>query len=176
MAIGLDPLIQYVVEGKNGAYQVLSAAYDPKKDEFFDVFNNEPRAPGDWGHWLSGGMNWNSNCAYCHTTDFRKNFKVGDNSYHSGFSAHGVSCLQCHDAFRRTANIRSFPSLPKGRRPRRECTPVLYAIPAENSSKTKNLRPEAIFTTISARYFPCRTEYITQTAKCETKILCFRRL
>lgn len=89
---------------------------------------------------------------------------------------HGVSCLQCHDAFRRTANIRSFPSLPKGRRPRRECTPVLYAIPAENSSKTKNLRPEAIFTTISARYFPCRTEYITQTAKCETKILCFRRL
>lgn len=98
MAIGLDPLIQYVVEGKNGAYQVLSAAYDPKKDEFFDVFNNEPRAPGDWGHWLSGGMNWNSNCAYCHTTDFRKNFKVGDNSYHSGFSAHGVSCLQCHDA------------------------------------------------------------------------------
>lgn len=57
MAIGLDPLIQYVVEGKNGAYQVLSAAYDPKKDEFFDVFNNEPRAPGDWGHWLSGGMN-----------------------------------------------------------------------------------------------------------------------
>lgn len=98
MAIGLDPLIQYVVEGKNGAYQVLSAAYDPKKDEFFDVFNNEPSAPGDWGHWLSGGMNWNSNCAYCHTTDFRKNFKVGDNSYHSGFSAHGVSCLQCHDA------------------------------------------------------------------------------
>ena len=98
MAIGLDPLIQYVVEGKNGAYQVLSAAYDPKKDEFFDVFNNEPRAPDDWGHWLSGGMNWNSNCAYCHTTDFRKNFKVGDNSYHSGFSAHGVSCLQCHDA------------------------------------------------------------------------------
>lgn len=98
MAIGFDPLIQYVVEGKNGAYQVLSAAYDPKKDEFFDVFNNEPRAPGDWGHWLSGGMNWNSNCAYCHTTDFRKNFKVGDNSYHSGFSAHGVSCLQCHDA------------------------------------------------------------------------------
>lgn len=98
MAIGFDPLIQYVVEGKNGAYRVLSAAYDPKKDEFFDVFNNEPRAPGDWGHWLSGGMNWNSNCAYCHTTDFRKNFKVGDNSYHSGFSAHGVSCLQCHDA------------------------------------------------------------------------------
>lgn len=98
MAIGLDPLIQYVVEGKNGAYQVLSVAYDPKKDEFFDVFNNEPRAPGDWGHWLSGGMNWNSNCAYCHTTDFRKKFKVGDNSYHSGFSAHGVSCLQCHDA------------------------------------------------------------------------------
>lgn len=78
--------------------------------------------------------------------------------------------------FRMTANIRSFPSLLKGRRPRRECTPVLYAIPAENSSKTKNLRPEAIFTTISARYFPCRTEYITQTAKCETKILCFRRL
>lgn len=97
----------------------------------------------------------------------------------------GVSCQAIRTAyhacnatmpFRRTANIRSFPSLLKGRRPRRECTPVLYAIPAENSSKTKNLRPEAIFTTIYARYFPCRTEYITQTAKCETKILCFRRL
>lgn len=111
MAIGLDPLIQYVVEGKNGAYQVLSAAYDPKKDEFFDVFNNEPRAPGDWGHWLSGGMNWNSNCAYCHTTDFRKNFKVGDNSYHSGFSAYGVSCLQCHDALPKDCKHPEFSEL-----------------------------------------------------------------
>ena len=89
----------------------MSAAYDPKKDEFFDVFNNEPRAPGDWGHWLSGGMNWNSNCAYCHTTDFRKNFKVGDNSYHSGFSAHGVSCLQCHDALPKDCKHSELPEL-----------------------------------------------------------------
>ncbi len=110
-AIGVEPLIQYVVEGERGAMQVVPIAYDTAKDELFDVFEGETRNRGDWGHWLSKGMNWNSNCAYCHMTGFKKNYDSQSDSYSSSFNAHGVGCLQCHSALPKDCGRPDIPLL-----------------------------------------------------------------
>ncbi len=96
MVIGVEPLIQYIVGKPRGAKQVMSMSYDPAKDEWFNVFGDENRQEGEWGHWESRGMNWNSNCAYCHTTDFKKNYNPKEDSYDSTWIEFGISCIQCH--------------------------------------------------------------------------------
>ncbi|MFI3290254.1 MAG: tetratricopeptide repeat protein [Opitutales bacterium] len=96
MVIGVEPLIQYIVGKEKGAKQVMSMSYDPAKDEWFNVFGDENRQAGEWGHWESRGMNWNSNCAYCHVTDFKKNYNPKDNSFDSTWTEFGISCIQCH--------------------------------------------------------------------------------
>jgi len=96
MAIGVTPLLQYVTAGERGAFQVLSMAYDPENKEYFEIFGDENRQPNEWGHWTRQGMNWNANCAYCHTTLFEKNYDVKNNSYDSKYLSQGVTCLSCH--------------------------------------------------------------------------------
>ncbi|MDV7392741.1 cytochrome c3 family protein, partial [Arthrospira platensis SPKY1] len=66
------------------------------KDEWFDVFPGEDRLPGEWGHWTGRAMNWNSNCAYCHMTEFEKNYDPISDSYASRWLQHGIGCIQCH--------------------------------------------------------------------------------
>lgn len=94
--IGVEPLIQYLTPFPGGRLQVINPAYDPKKGDWFDVFQGEPRQPHEWGFWKNQGMNWNSQCAYCHTTSFEKNFDVATDSYASAWKAMGISCAQCH--------------------------------------------------------------------------------
>ncbi len=115
MAIGVSPLVQYAVKFPRGAYQILSASYDVNKKEFFDVFGEERKA-GEWGHWSGRGMNWNSNCAYCHMTDFKKNYDYKTDSYSSAWKDSGITCLQCHSALPESCR-KADPSAPafKGR-------------------------------------------------------------
>ena len=117
-SIGVDPLVQYVVESDRGAYQVLNIAYDPKKEEFFDVFSGEKRLKGEWGHWLSRGMNWNSNCAYCHSVFFKKNYDSDTDSYKSSMFEPGIGCIQCHPALPEACGHEELPILKKRPTPR----------------------------------------------------------
>jgi tetratricopeptide (TPR) repeat protein len=94
--IGHTPLLQYVVPADAGRYQVTAASYDPAKQEWFDVFGAEARRPGEWSHWLGRGMTWNSMCAHCHFTDFRKNYSAATDTYASTWTEQGVGCIQCH--------------------------------------------------------------------------------
>lgn len=103
--LGRRPLIQYLVKGKDGGLHTPSAAWDTEKREWFDVFAGDERLSreglaerrvGDWGHWLGRGMNWNSQCAWCHMTEFRKNYHAETDTYHSTWKEPGVSCIQCH--------------------------------------------------------------------------------
>lgn len=103
--LGRTPLIQYLVEGKDGGLHVPSAAWDVRKFEWFDVFRDDARLQqsgegerraGEWGHWLGRGMNWNSQCAWCHMSGFRKNYREGDDTYASTWQEPGVTCIQCH--------------------------------------------------------------------------------
>ncbi|MBC2595337.1 tetratricopeptide repeat protein [Ruficoccus amylovorans] len=94
--IAVTPLRQYLAKLRGGRWQTTSVAYDPAADEWFDVFAGDERQPGEWGHWSGQGMNWNANCAWCHMTEYRKNFDIETDSYHTTWMEQGVSCMQCH--------------------------------------------------------------------------------
>lgn len=94
--IGNDPLRQFLTAAPGGRWQAMEAAYDPHRNEWFDVFGNEDRQPGEWGHWTGRGMNWNSMCAECHNTDLRKNYDEPADSYHTTMAEMTVSCEACH--------------------------------------------------------------------------------
>jgi len=94
--IGVSPLWQPVVAGEQGRFQVTSLAYDPARDEWFDVFGDENRGPHEWGFWANRGMTWNSMCGSCHTTGFEKNYDPDADSYDTVFAELGVGCEACH--------------------------------------------------------------------------------
>ncbi|HMJ90147.1 MAG TPA: ammonia-forming cytochrome c nitrite reductase subunit c552 [Candidatus Acidoferrum sp.] len=94
--IGVDPLIQYLVPEKGGRFQVTELAFDPHKREWFDVYGDEDRKPGEWGHWTGRGMTWNQMCAACHNTRLRKHYDPATDSYATSMVERGVGCESCH--------------------------------------------------------------------------------
>jgi predicted CXXCH cytochrome family protein len=94
--LAYTPLQQYIVPVGRGHYQATELAWDPVLKEWFNVFGDEQRQPGEWGQWRGRGMNWNSMCAHCHITEFRKNYNAATDTYSSAWREHGVGCIQCH--------------------------------------------------------------------------------
>lgn len=94
--IGLTPLRQYLVPFPGGRLQVVDAAFDPRSNEWFNVFGTENRLPHEWGFWKNRGLNWNTQCAFCHMTGFQKNYHPDTDTYTSTWQAMGISCAQCH--------------------------------------------------------------------------------
>jgi len=94
--IGHDPLRQFLVDGGNGRLQAMEACLDPHKNEWFNVYGNEDRKPGEWGHWTGRGMVWNQMCATCHNTRLRKNYDASTDSYKTTMAEMSVSCESCH--------------------------------------------------------------------------------
>ncbi|MDH4454205.1 MAG: tetratricopeptide repeat protein [Verrucomicrobiota bacterium] len=94
--IGHDPLRQFLVDGGNGRLQAMEACLDPNKNEWFNVYGNEDRKPGEWGHWTGRGMVWNQMCATCHNTRLRKNYDAATDSYKTTMAEMSVSCESCH--------------------------------------------------------------------------------
>ncbi len=101
--IGVTPLIQFLVPKEGGRFQALNPGFDPARQEWFDIFEGEGRQPGDWGHWTGRGMNWNSQCAFCHMTDLQKNYDIAEDAYSTAWRAQGISCSQCHGPMTRHA-------------------------------------------------------------------------
>ncbi len=95
-ATGRTPLVQYLAPARDGGYHTLSAAWDVNRKEWFDIFGQDERRPGDWGHWTGRGMNWNSQCAWCHMSEFSKNYDPQKDRYASTWKEPGVTCIQCH--------------------------------------------------------------------------------
>jgi tetratricopeptide (TPR) repeat protein len=94
--VGNDPLREFLVAAPGGRWQTMEAAYDPSRNDWFDVFGNEDRRPGEWGHWTGRGMNWNSMCAACHNTALSKNYDEASDAYHTTMVEPGVGCEDCH--------------------------------------------------------------------------------
>ncbi len=94
--IGEDPLRQFLIASPGGRWQVQEASYDPRSNEWFNVYGSEDRQPGEWGHWTGRGMNWNAMCAACHNTRVQKNYDVATDTYHTTMSEPTVSCEACH--------------------------------------------------------------------------------
>ena len=98
--IGITPLRQYLVPFPGGRLQAVDMAFDPRSNEWFNTFGAENRMPHEWGFWTNRSMNWNSQCAFCHMTDFRKNYDPKSDTYASTWKAMGISCAQCHVSVR----------------------------------------------------------------------------
>jgi len=126
---GIKPLQQYMVEFPGEVsdsnrqaglprIQVLPLCWDTQSKEWFyldppDVHSR--LSPRDDLHWTGIAQRWNTMCAECHTTNYRKNFEpakmnsiahhspetvnqVGNamGHYHSEFSEINVACETCH--------------------------------------------------------------------------------
>jgi Flp pilus assembly protein TadD len=98
--IGNDPLRQFLVPFSGGRFQALEAAYDPRSNQWFNVYGQEDRQPGEWGHWTGRGMNWNFMCASCHNTRLRRNYDEATDSYHTTMAERSVGCEACHGPLR----------------------------------------------------------------------------
>ena len=94
--IGVFPLEQFLIPTTNGRWQATELALDPRTAEWFDIFGNEDRQPGEWGHWTGRGMNWNNMCATCHNTRVRKNYDERTDGYSTAMAEMGVGCEACH--------------------------------------------------------------------------------
>lgn len=103
--IGREPLVQYLLRWKDGGLQTPSAAWDVERKEWFDVFRDDAlqqerggatRKKGEWGHWTGRGMNWESQCAWCHMSGFRKNYDLATDSFKASWQEPGITCIRCH--------------------------------------------------------------------------------
>jgi predicted CXXCH cytochrome family protein len=107
---GVTPLQQYMVEfdrpldakpNEIARLQVLRISWDTVKKEWFYLPPPDVPGrilPGDDLHWTGAAQRWNSMCADCHSTNFRKGFDVKSAQYKSTYSEIDVSCESCHGA------------------------------------------------------------------------------
>ena len=52
--------------------------------------------PGDPLHWTGIDQNWNYQCAFCHSTNLKKNYDPHADSFHTTWSEISVGCEACH--------------------------------------------------------------------------------
>src|SRR5271170_440164 len=109
--IGVTPLMQYLVPFPGGRLQTLNMSFDPRKSEWFDMQAPDVRVPQDWSYWQNRGMNWNSQCAFCHMTNLQKGYDQKSDSYRTTWDAMGISCAQCHGSMEQHAASPHNPAL-----------------------------------------------------------------
>lgn len=98
---GVTPLQQYLVAYRGERLQALSIAWDSRPAEnggqhWFHLYPDEDIAPGDPLHWTSAVQTWNFQCAACHSTNLRKHYDLGRDTYATTWSDLDVSCEACH--------------------------------------------------------------------------------
>ncbi|MEW7989770.1 MAG: multiheme c-type cytochrome [Candidatus Thiodiazotropha sp.] len=93
---GIAPLQQYLVETGNGHLQALDVAWDTESKRWYHLYPEEDTTAGNGMHWTGAYKNWNSRCAECHATDYRKNYDPLKKIYNSKQAEIGVGCEACH--------------------------------------------------------------------------------
>jgi Tfp pilus assembly protein PilF len=98
---GLYPLQQVLIELPGGRLQAFGIAWDSRpKDQggqkWFDLYPGRKLAAGDPLHWTGIDQNWNYQCAWCHSTDLRKNYDPAKGVYATRWSEISVGCEACH--------------------------------------------------------------------------------
>lgn len=98
---GVDPLQQLLLPLDRGRLQATTVAWDARPREvggqrWFALHGDEPLAPDDVLHWSGPAQRWNSMCADCHSTNVRKGYRLGDDSYQTTWSEVSVACEACH--------------------------------------------------------------------------------
>ena len=72
---------------------------DPKEaggQRWFALYPDRKLAPGDPLHWTGIDQNWNYQCAFCHSTNLKKNYDHASDLFHTSWSEISVGCEACH--------------------------------------------------------------------------------
>lgn len=98
---GVRPLQQYLVEFPGGRLQSLTIAWDSRPQaeggqRWFSLYPGQRFMPGDALHWTGRYQNWNAMCADCHSTNLRKNYDAGRDTFASTWHEQNVGCQSCH--------------------------------------------------------------------------------
>jgi predicted CXXCH cytochrome family protein len=96
MILGHAPLWQPLVPAPGGRWQAHELAFDPARHDWFNVFGEENRQPGEWGHWTGRGINWNTMCAPCHMTGYDAGYDPATDTFKSTWTEQGIGCVSCH--------------------------------------------------------------------------------
>lgn len=94
---------RYLTKFPNGALQILPVQWNVKTREWVDYHGLKGHTPGDGKYWSDSSRTWQKNCAKCHTTGFKENFK--DNKYTSTWADNGAGCEACHGPGSHHVNI-----------------------------------------------------------------------
>lgn len=100
-SFGVFPLQQYLIEFPGGRLQALDIGWDSRPAEeggqrWMHLHPDDPVRHDDVLHWTGPNLNWNYMCADCHSTNLRKGYDAGSDSYHSTWSEIDVACEACH--------------------------------------------------------------------------------
>jgi predicted CXXCH cytochrome family protein len=93
---GVRPLQQYLIELPRGRLQALPIAWDTRRGRWFSLYPGERIGPGDPLHWTGPYLNWNAQCAACHSTALRKNYDFETDAYATRWAELSVGCQACH--------------------------------------------------------------------------------
>ncbi len=98
---GVFPLQQYLIEFPGGRLQALDIGWDARPEEqggqrWMHLHPDDPVHHDDVLHWTGPNLNWNYMCADCHSTNLKKGYDPGSDSYHTTWSEIDVSCEACH--------------------------------------------------------------------------------
>lgn len=142
--IGVAPLEQMLVAGERGRVQVFDPAYDRLHSAWFSIFGAVAPKPHEWGHWSRGGMNWNAQCAACHTTALTKGYDADADRYATRFDAAAVACAGCHGAMDAPAQGRAHAAPSPGSQAP-SATETCTACHARREELTDRFRPGELF-------------------------------
>jgi predicted CXXCH cytochrome family protein len=98
---GVYPLQQYLLVMPDGRYQALGIAWDSRPAEeggqrWFHLYPGEQVDHKDELHWTGAQQNWNFMCADCHSTNLRKGYAAGSDTFRTTWSEISVGCEACH--------------------------------------------------------------------------------
>jgi Tfp pilus assembly protein PilF len=98
---GVSPLQQYLIEMPKGRLQALGIAWDARPKEaggqrWFPLYPDRKLAPGDPLHWTGIDQNWNYQCAFCHSTNLKKNYDDASGVFATSWSEISIGCEACH--------------------------------------------------------------------------------
>ena len=94
--LGVEPLQQYLAPFPGGRLQSLPIAWDTARNRWFHLYPDERIEPDDPLHWTGRYQTWNLQCAACHSTDLRKGYDAGSDTYDTTWAEIDVGCQACH--------------------------------------------------------------------------------
>lgn len=115
---GVRPLQQYLVQFPGGRLQCLTIAWDTERRRWFSLYPGERYPPGDPLHWTGWSQRWNLMCAECHSTNLRKAYDAGSDTYRTAWDEINVSCQACHGPGQR--HVEWARRWPEGYKPKRD--------------------------------------------------------